>query len=166
MALGASLVLVAACMPAQATEKEQWGPRAVTLRTSWQRQSGRILYLTWANRSSGGCSILYADGARKFPKATTHQPGDEVKIRLVKRRRPTGASIQAYRAVDENGQPVGVGEEVPFGVEPHRDSKGKIKAWHLVFEPTRVGDLYLDVLLFNTPQTAARSPGKRSHISG
>lgn len=144
-ALGASLVLVATCMPAKAKEKEQWGPRAVTLRTSWQRQSGRIQYLTWANRSSGGCSILNADGIRQFPKAKPHQPGDEVKIRLVKRRCPSEASIQGYRAVDEAGQPVGAGEEVPFGVVPQRDSEGRIKAWHLVFEPTGIGDLYLDV---------------------
>lgn len=144
LALGASLVLVAACIPAQATEKEQWGPRAVTLRTSWERQSGKIQYLTWSNPSSDGCSILNADGIRGFPKAATHQLGDEVKIRLVKKRRPFEASVHAYRAVDENGQPVGVAEEVPFSMERHRDSEGKTKAWHLVFEPTGVGDLYLD----------------------
>ena len=40
--------------------------------------------------------------------------------------------------------PVAWADEVPFGVERHKDSEGKTKAWHLVFEPTGVGDLYLD----------------------
>jgi hypothetical protein len=129
-----------------AKKKERWGPDSITLRTNGQTQAAGLWYLTWANEQDGGdtCVILNADGTGAYPEAITHQVGDEVKIRLVKRRRPVDALITGYQAVDGDGRPIGPGEEIPFTLVRHRDAEGKTRAWHLVFTPASVGDLYLD----------------------
>lgn len=142
-----ALALGLTWLPAGAASKYQWGPKAITLRTGGQKQPGNSVWLTWSNltKQDTYCATLSADYIGGYPDAVTHQLGEDVKIRLVKRRRPSDASITGYRAVDGNGQPVGPSEDVPYTLERHRDAEGKTRAWHLVFEPVALGDLYLDV---------------------
>lgn len=104
----------------------------------------RVMESSW-NRPSGDneClneSIIYRT---RFPEVDRVTAGSKLRVRVSKAQRPDSFVVAAYRAVDENGQPVGEGRPLKRSLERVvRD--GRTVAWDAVFSVHRPGrDYYL-----------------------
>lgn len=131
--------------PAQAKHDEP--PRGV-LKAPHSWQLGEFFAYCWSHRDRGsnrGQSVCVDTFAHSYPEPDVTIAGAEARIRTWAPRRPRQFSIDIWREVDANGQPLGKSERLPFTFEPHRKD-GRLVAYDAIFTlPAEPGEAYLTV---------------------
>lgn len=119
-------------------------PRAV-LRSARATQEGRGFHQDW---TSGGrefpCRTLTGFGPYEWPRALVVGDSGKARIRFRTRRKPKDVQINSWSELDEERDPVGPAEEIPY-VLKRWFTDGKLVAWDAVMRPERVGHYYMNV---------------------
>lgn len=143
--VGALVLTLLAVGLAPAWANHRHPPRAVLMAPhAWQK--GVLGTYCWAysdKGSSEGTGKCVDTFAHSFPEPDGSTAGELATIRLWAKRLPEEASVDMWREVDENGEPVGEAERLVVVVKPHRKD-GTIVAYDLRFRlPDTAGDVYL-----------------------
>ena len=136
-------LLVVSVAPAWANHRHP--PRAILKAPgAWQR--GVLGTHCWSYVDKGsdeGVGFCADTFGHDFPKPDRSEVGATAKIRLWAKRVPSQYSVDQWRSVDQNGEPIGEPERLTVILRPHRKD-GEIVAYDLRFTlPTTPGHVYL-----------------------
>lgn len=114
-------------------------PKTVLMKGKQEMQTGlKVGEYSWSYPSGddGTCVAEQAVLETRFRTADEVAAKSKLRLKIFKSQRPDSFEIKAYRKVDENGLPVGVGRPLQRTLKPVvRD--GKPVAWNAIFQVNR-----------------------------
>lgn len=125
------------------------GPPGTLLRVAHTRgfERGKLYRFDWTRRSGKRtCVTASADGPRRFGRPLLIEPGTQTATVVFRtRKRPRSLQLNAWRAVDPTGAPLGPPETIPYALAARR-RHGKVARWRARFTVSLfIGDYYIDV---------------------
>jgi hypothetical protein len=95
---------------------------------------------------SGGFTQECDAAVWDFPKATSVNAGNRVRIRIRKKHRPEKIQLRAWPRVNQYDEPQGRAQTVSHRVRVHFDPDGSVVAYDVIFRlPEKEGHYYLMV---------------------
>ena len=146
VALATSGVLAAALLPSPALSLHKIPPTARLRNNGEVEQRGLVQGYCWP--SHDGAMGCYTVGDKEWPDAFSTGADQRIRIRFRKRAELKRVTIDAYRRVEDGGQPAGGRQRLDRQIKPYKID-GRIVAWDALFElPQPERHYYLSVFAY------------------